>query len=402
MACASIHDRVPRYELLPFSIDEYRAREQAVRREMGSRGIDVLYVMNPANMFYLTGFESVWYTADGPYGVLVHGGEPGVVFLDYTWHKNHATNAAHWDEALFFDDRTAIETVLRFFSRKGWDKGMVVGFEWSTAAPAAPVVHAVAEGLAAQGAEVVSGDWLVDHVRLIKSPAEIECVRRAAAIVDGAFDRLPEFVRPGMTEIEIEARLALAMAEQGGERAAIHTMVAAGPDVRRGHGAPTRRPVERGDVLGIDTCGVYNRYHVDLCRTFTIGGDDPQSRDILDYTSRAVELMVEAVRAGDPLDVAQRLADDYIFARFSPDDVWWVGGYGLGIGFPPSWVGHTYLSNDPHTAREALTWQPGYLSNFECIVYGDNGAYYIDSLLMTESGLEPLSRHPRTLTVLAC
>lgn len=387
--------------LLPFAIGEYRAREQAVRAEMELRDIDVLYVMNPANMFYLTGFESVWYTADGPYGVLVHRSEPGIVFLDYTWHKNHATNAAHWDESLFFADRTALETVLGFFSGKGWDKSRI-GLEWSTAAPAGPVVRAVADGLAERGAVIVSADWLVDHVRLIKSPAEIECIRRAAAIVDGAFDRLPEFVRPGVTEIEIEAQLALAMAELGGERGAIHTMVAAGRGTRRGHGAPRRRPVERGDVLGIDTCGVYNRYHVDLCRTFTVGGDDRRVRDVLDYTSRAVDLIVEGVHPGDPLHVAQRIADDYVFARLSPDDVWWVGGYGLGIGFPPSWVGHTYLSNEPDVAREVLTWQPGYLSNFECIVYQENGASYIDSLIMTDSGLEPLSRHPRTLTVLEC
>ena len=52
------------------------------------------------------------------------------------------------------------------------------------------------------------------------------------------------------------------------------------------------------------------------------------------------------MRPGDPLDVAQRAAEEWVFSRFPREQVWWVGGYALGIAVPPNWVGHTYLSND--------------------------------------------------------
>jgi Xaa-Pro aminopeptidase len=139
---------------------------------------------------------------------------------------------------------------------------------------------------------------------------------------------------------------------------------------------------------------------VDLCRTFVIGQDNPRAREILDYTSRSVELVAERVRAGDSLEVAQRIADEYVLARFSPDDVWWVGGYALGISLPPSWTGHTYFSND---GFEQFTWEPGYLSNYENILFDRQQqvtASYMESLLMTDSGIEILSRLPRTLTVI--
>jgi Xaa-Pro aminopeptidase len=195
------------------------------------------------------------------------------------------------------------------------------------------------------------------------------------------------------------------MAKQGGEQAAIRTMVSAGPLVWcQDHFAPSRRPVERGDIMNIDTCGVYNCYHVDLCRTYAIGADNPRAREILDYTSRSVELVADRVQRGDPLDVAQQTADDYIFAKFSPDEVWWIGGYALGIAFPPSWTGHTYLSNDLSIdPQEQFTWEPGYVSNYENIVFDRDRrvtASYIESLLMTESGIEILSRIPRTLAVI--
>ena len=180
-------------------------------------------------------------------------------------------------------------------------------------------------------------------------------------------------------------------------------MVSAGPLVWcRTHGASGHRPVERGDVMFLDACGVYKRYHVDLCRTLSLGQDHPKARAILEYTRDSVLAVQKAVRRGDPLDVAQRAAEEYVFARYGAESVWWVGGYALGVALPPSWVGHTYLSND---AWEQFTWEPGYVTNYENILFDrDDGftASYMETLLMTEDGIETLSKVPRELIVIDC
>jgi ectoine hydrolase len=78
-----------------------------------------------------------------------------------------------------------------------------------------------------------------------------------------------------------------------------------------------------------------------------------------------------------------------------------VGGYALGLALPPDWVGHTYLGND---AYETFTWEPGYVTNYENILFDRERritASYMETLLMTEDGIEILSRVPRGLTVLA-
>ena len=152
-------------------------------------------------------------------------------------------------------------------------------------------------------------------------------------------------------------------------------------------------------MMYVDACGVYNRYHADVCRTFAIGRYHPAARAILEVTAQSVLEVQKAVRPGDPLDVAQRVAEEYVFSRFPRERVWWVGGYALGIAVPPSWVGHTYLSND---AYEQFTWEPGYVTNYENILFDrDQGftASYMETLLMTEQGIEVLSNVPRTLTV---
>ncbi|HEY3765969.1 MAG TPA: Xaa-Pro peptidase family protein [Gaiellales bacterium] len=384
---------------LPFTLEEYRDRARRVRDRMRERDVDVLFVTSPPNLCYLTGFESIWYPPRAPVGVVVSASDDRLVFLDYERHETLVRETAHCDDAVFYRYEDVLDTVAAAFGERGWLDG-AIGLERWSQAPGAPLVDALARRLQDAGGRIVSGDWVVDRVRLVKSPAELECVRRASAIVDTAFADLAEHLRPGMTELQISARLDSAMADQGGEAAAIRTMVSAGPDVWcRTHAPPSRRPVEVGDVMYVDACGVYNRYHVDVCRTFAIGRDHPEARAILDVTAGSVDVVRATVRPGDPLDVAQRVAEEYVFSRFPRDQVWWVGGYALGIAMPPNWVGHTYMAND---AFEQFTWEPGYLTNYENVLFDRDAGFtasYMESLLMTETGIEALSTRPRTLTV---
>ena len=386
----------------PFPVEEYRERARRVRAEMTRRDVDVLYVMSPANVCYLTGFESIWYPPRAPLGVVVTVDSDALVFVDYERHRHLVEQTAHFDDAIFFVYETALETISGEFAARGWCSG-AVGVEWFTTSPRPPLVRDMAAALESRGARIVAGDWIVDRVRLVKSPAEIERVRQAAAIVDAAFLALWDEVRIGMTELEIAARVNASMAGQGGEEAAIRTMVSAGPDVWfKTHAAPSRRPVGRGDVMYVDACGVVDRYHADLCRTFAIGEDHPRARTMLEAIAGSVVEVQKAIRPGDPLDVAQRIAEEYVFSRVPRDQVWWVGGYALGLALPPDWVGHTYLSND---AYEQFTWEPGYVTNYENIVFDREGGFtasYMETLLMTERGIEILSTVPRELGLIEC
>jgi ectoine hydrolase len=383
----------------PFPLAEYRDRAVRVRARMRERGVDVLFAASPPNLCYLTGFESVWYPPRAPLGVVVSAHEEAIVFLDYERHETLVRETAHFDDAVFYSYDGALNAIAAAFRDRGWLEG-TVGLERWSQTPGPPLLDALAARLAGMGARVVDGDWIVDRVRLVKSPAEVERVRRAAAIVDAAFDDLAGHVRPGMTELQIAARLDSVMADHGGEGAAIRTMVSAGPGVWcRTHAPPSRRPVETGDVMYVDACGVVDRYHADLCRTFAVGRDHPAARAVLDVTAPSVEEVRGAVRPGDPLDVAQRVAEEYVFSRFPRERVWWVGGYALGLAIAPSWVGHTYLSND---AFEQFTWEPGYVTNYENVLFDRDEGYtasYMETLLMTETGIEVLSKLPRTLTV---
>jgi Xaa-Pro aminopeptidase len=382
---------------LSFGVQEHRARAVHVRAEMERRGIDTLLVTSPPNVLYVTGYEAAWYPPKLPVGVVISRTSPDLVFLDWARHADYVQRWALYDEAVLFEYEDWLEVVTRAALERGWVSG-TIGLEASGSNPTGAVLTRLADGLRAAGATVVDGDWVVDEVRVLKTPAEIGRIRRAAAIADAAFTDLREQLRPGLTELEVAARATLLLAEHGSEPAAGAPFVSSGPDAWRDvHAFPSRRVLADGDVLTIDVCAVVDRYHVNLSRAFAIGTPNPSARALLEHAQDGVHRMIAAARIGDGPQHALAAAEDHVRARVAPERIWWIGGYSLGLACPPSWVGHRYLANE---GTEPFTWQPGYLSNFETILFDRDEGYeaaIIDSVLMTEDGLEVLSTLPRGL-----
>jgi len=384
-----------------FPESEYEERERRVREGMAARGIDVLYVTSPANVFYLTGYEAIWYPWRLPLGCVVVREPATLLFCDWTRHEGYARLHARFDELVLFEYGGAGAAVAAAFAARGLADA-TVGVERHSLNPAAPVTEELAAALRAGGAEVVDGDWVVDDVRLYKSPAEVERVRRAAAIADEAFGKLSERLRPGLTELQVAALLGSLLADGGSEVAATPPLVCSGPTAWVDtHSFPSHRVLEEGDTVSIDCCAVVDRYHANLCRTFALGEPEPAARELLDAALGSVEALCAEARLGEGPERAAAAAERWVGERVAAEKIWWVGGYSLGIGLPPSWVGHTYLANDGLTK---VTWQPGYVSNFETVMVDrESGceAASIDTLLMTADGLEVLSQLPRGLIEVA-
>jgi Xaa-Pro aminopeptidase len=382
---------------LPFPEFEYRRRRDRVRDEMAARGVDVLYVTSPPNLLYLTGYQAIWYPPRLPVGAVLVRDAPDVVAFDWVRHEGYVRDAVLCDDAVFFEYADAVDVAVEAFRSRGWLDG-AVGLEESAANPSPALLDALTRGLTDAGGRVVSGDWVVDRVRLYKSDAELERVRTAADMADRAFERLAEELRPGISELEVSARIAALLAEEGSEIAATPPLVSSGPDAWRDtHAFPGHRLLQRGDVVSVDACGVVDRYHANLSRTYALGEVSPVARELLEQAAGSVDELVRAARLGEGPEAAAAAAERYVRERIAPERIWWVGGYALGLALPPSWVGHTYLAND---GPQRCLLMPGYVSNFENVFFDEHEGFaadFIETVVMTESGLEVLSRLPRTL-----
>jgi Xaa-Pro aminopeptidase len=382
---------------LPFPEFEYRRRRDRVRDEMAARGVDVLYVTSPPNLLYLTGYQAIWYPPRLPVGAVLVRDAPDVVAFDWVRHEGYVRDAVLCDDAVFFEYADAVDVAVEAFRSRGWLDG-AVGLEESAANPSPALLDALTRGLTDAGGRVVSGDWVVDRVRLYKSDAELERVRTAADMADRAFERLAGELRPGISELEVSARIAALLAEEGSEIAATPPLVSSGPDAWRDtHAFPGHRLLQRGDVVSVDACGVVDRYHANLSRTYALGEVSPVARELLEQAAGSVDELVRAARLGEGPEAAAAAAERYVRERIAPERIWWVGGYALGLALPPSWVGHTYLAND---GPQRCLLMPGYVSNFENVFFDEHEGFaadFIETVVMTETGLEVLSRLPRTL-----
>jgi Xaa-Pro aminopeptidase len=364
---------------------------------MTRRGIDVLLVTSPANLLYLTGYAAIWYPWRLPLGAAIARDPASVVFFDWTRHEGYARLHALFDELVLMEYGSAPRTVADALAQRGLAGGTVALERWGQT-PAAPVLDGVAGALGAHGATVAEGDWIVDTVRLTKSPGEVQRIRRAAGMADEALLGLRAELRPGMSELEISARLIALLVEAGSEMAACNPLVSSGPTAWcDNHAQPSHRRVEDGDVVCVDVCGVVDGYHANLSRTYAVGAVNPRAQDMLARVADSVGQLQREARLGEGPEIAAAAAERYVRERIPAERIWWVGGYSLGLALPPSWVGHAYLAND---GLERTTWQDGYVSNYETILLDREDGFEaatIDTLLMTAQGLEVLSALPREL-----
>ncbi len=386
---------------LPFEAGEYATRLATTRAEMARRGIDVLYVTSPSNLNYLLGHRAVWFDPRNVTGLAVPAGDAPPIYFDTYDHEPGwpptITDAVTYGEHGFYFPEGA-QVVADTLKARGL-LGRV-GLEYWSWAPGGPAFAELARRLSGAGAaEVVDGSWVVDHVRLVKSPQEVAYTREALAIADAAYEALRDALQPGMTEHEIDALLAYECKRRGGDEPGIRTMVRTGPQTAAFHAPAGDRAIEQGDLLMIDMSATRHQYHGNTARAFSLG-ENAFWADALTKLVAARDETCAQIRPGDPTIKLQRLMDEAVDAAGLRDLVWWVGGYVLGISVPPDWVGHVYLNDEE--GFEAGVFDPGFVANWEVQLWDlpdGGGVGVIDTMVATESGVEVPARFPGTLTV---
>jgi len=386
-----------------FPEEEYAQRLAKVRRALKAAGLDAIYVTHPANVTYLTGYDMIWNHLRSLTGMLMSADSDATVFFDVRAHTTMVYTTPEIREIVWLNDSNDldIEVIARELNARGFGKASIGIEKWGYS-PHASVVDALEQGVQALGARVVDATVLIEDIRLIKSPLEVLHIRKAAAIADEAMVAARDAIRPGITETELEGVIMLTMMKAGGGDPGIRTMVASGPRSGTHHSPPTRRQVKPGDLVHIDFCGCYDRYHVNLNRTFSLGEPDPRWTKLIDVSAGCIDAIIAEISTGDPLCKADKIGNAYIDAAGLRKYVWWVGGYSLGIAQPPDWCGRYWMNREESAERY---FEPGIVVNFEnqFDVWenwpGGSGASYVDSMLMTDAGLEVLSTLPRNIVV---
>ncbi len=352
-------------------------------RAMKEPGLDAIVSISPENFAYVTGFLSPtaplmrWRHA---MALVKADGAAALVSVDMEANTIRAkspkgTEIAVWRE-FKFDAMPVLADVLR---RHGLSTARV-GIEMDYL-PAADFVELQR---LLPGARFVAAQNLLARLRQIKTPEEIEILRRLSRIADKAITDAYHAVRAGLSEMDLAAALTRGVYAQGAEYFKL-MIVATGERSVFPNVGPTERVLKRGDVCRVEIFPMIGGYHAGVCRTAAVGAPPPEAERIWANLTACKYLLLDAIKPG----ASSRAIYDLYLSKLSE------------LGLPPiSFIGHgigLHLHEDPYLGpTEDQPLEAGMVLGIEPLVYETGfgfGMQNKDMVLVTEKGCELLSDH---------
>lgn len=384
-----------------FTREEYRARLERLRAAMARDGFDLLLVSSPDAMCWLHGYQSRWYKGHSPTTwpplqcTAVHVDSDELVHFDVAHHAELlrlCSVADHFRLADADGPREYLAFILDDLRSRGWLRGRVGMEHWSHV-PNRATSELVQAALEEAGCTVADASATARGVRRIKSPAEIAKLEQAAAVCDAGLQAMQAALRPGITELEAWAALTSGMAARGGEPAALHESVVVGP-IELGHAWSSTRPLQAGDVVCADPCGVVDRYHANVERYYVLGAEpSPELLRLAEIEADAFRLLCALAKPGVPVRDVTRTIRSFL----QDSGVWglhnWNGGYEMGCSLPPDWVGEWHFTVGDDDCEDVF--EAGMVTNYESIVLYP----MIDTVVFEEGGARTLSALPLDVLV---
>ena len=393
----------------PFTLEEYEKRRTRVRETMARQKIDLLYCSTPESLCYLTGYTSSYYQSESPKewlplsGLAIKQDSDKIILFDTEEEQVLASSHTVATDIRIHRPRSRIpvlEFIIKNLGEEGWLKG-TVGLEKGSYRPNRVVSEMFQAAVEKEGCSVVDGFDIVRDIRAIKSPQEMVYIRTAAKIGDIGMKAAIEHIGPGMTEIDVRAEIDYACAKAGGENSALPTYVLTGQRSAHPHALASRQMIMPGDIVYIDICGVYNRYHVDIARTLSMGEPHPEVVKLIALSTKAwPAVLLKAIKPNRTFSEVNKAMEAYYTKVGILDDAWWVGGYDLGIAFAPEWPGVFYYG--PGSNPGDKIFLPGMVFNYETAFYLPERAGLsttIDTIAIHETDAEILSKFPPGLVV---
>jgi Xaa-Pro aminopeptidase len=355
-------------------------------RAICDAGLDAIVSVSPENFAYVTGFLSPtqplmrWrhamavVTADRDVALAVVDMEASTIRAK----APPGTEIAVWREFKF----DAMPVLADLLKKQGLGDGRI-GIEMDYL-PAAD--YAALSELLPQ-ARFAPAQGMLARLREVKTPAEIELLRKLSRIADKAIADAYQAVQAGSTEMDLAAALTRSVYEQGAEYFKL-MIVATGERSVFPNVGPTNRVLKRGDVCRVEIFPIINGYHAGVCRTAVVGEAPPEAERIWANLTECKYMLFDVIKP----EASSRAIYDLYLKK--------VGELGL----PPiSFIGHgigLHLHEDPYlgpTDDRAL--EPGMVFGIEPLIYETGfgfGMQNKDMVLVTSSGCELLSGHTDT------
>jgi len=339
-----------------FTPEEFAARRTAACAALADAGHDGLVLFRQESMYYLSGYDSFGYvyfqamllTADGRMALLTRA--PDRLQAKFT---SILEDIRIWRDA---EDADPMDDFAALLGDCGLTGGRL-GVEWNAYGLPAALGFRVAAALERLGCETVDASLLISRLRLIKSPAELDCVRRAARLADDALDAAVAATRAGADEGDILADLQAAIYRGGGDDPANEQIIGSGPGALMCRYYSGRRRLDAQDQLTLEFAAAWRHYHAAMMRTITIGPPDPRLVRMHEASVAALTAARDALKPGRPIGEVFDAHATVLDAFGHQDARMNACGYAMGATFAPNWMDWPmFFHGNPVIAAPGMTF----------------------------------------------
>lgn len=386
---------------LSFAREEYDQRLAKTRAAMAARGLDAIFVTDPSNMHWLTGYDGwSFYVHQGV--LLGLSGEPvwwgramDAVGASLTTWLSPENIRGYDDTYVQNPAKHPMEDLSALMAERGFSSASI-GLELDNYYFTAAAYMALVAGMPQATLKEATG--LVNWQRAIKSPTEIEFMRRAARIVENMHGVVVERAEPGLKKNELVAEIyrASVLGADGhwGDYPAIVPMAPSGMDATAPHLTWDDQPLRAGESTFFEIAGAYRRYQCPQSRTLFLGKPPQKYLDAEKAVLEAVEAGLEQAKPGNQCqDIANAFNATLNRLGFQKDS---RCGYAIGLSYPPDWGERTMSFR----RGDQSVLKPGMTFHFMPALWLDDGGLEItEPIVITETGAECLCQTPRQLFV---
>jgi len=304
----------------------FEKRLDLLRSKFASLGVDTVWIIQPENRRYLSGFKAADGQLDESSGCLFISLDQALLLTDSRYTIQAQQEVFGFE--VITHKKGLLDTIPEIFDRLntrrlGFEGGYLI---WDLYQKVKEKVTQYSTPV-----ELIALSNLVEEIREIKVPEEVDMLSRSAQLMGDVLAQVIDELTPGQVEKDIAWKIETLIREQGADAAAFPPIVASGPNGALPHAVPTDRIIGEGEPIILDVGAKIDGYCSDMTRTVFLGNPPSDFKEIYRVVRKAQVFALESVRPGMKTDEADSIARDVIknagFGNFFGHSL----GHGIGM-----------------------------------------------------------------------
>ncbi len=343
------------------------SRLEKVREKLGSNNIDGFISFKRENIRYLTGFS-------GSTAVTILTEKEAFFLTDFRYKTQAEEEVSNTFEIREFKKIIdSISEIAKPLNLK------TIGFEPHLPYSTYQELHSKLNS-----ASLTPVKNIVEDVRMVKEPSEVEFIKKAIGIIDRAFKRMKKIVKAGSKENEIAIEMEYKLRKEGAEGIPFDIIVASGERGALPHGIASDKIIKDGELVILDFGSRYMGYNSDCTRTLSVGRLDERQKDIYSIVLDAQKEAIKSIKPGLKVSEIDSKARQFIIEKGYGEYFGHSTGHGIGLEVHEN---PRIAEGQDDIIKEGMvfTVEPG------IYIHGWGGVRIEDMVLVTKDGCEVLT-----------